>query len=92
MPSGVSFSPEKEQIDVPLLIRVPGGEGWLLVGGGPLISPAKLTAELASKTAATTPFTIAFITHSFIRFARDSFRIEEATHAPGTERSGQVCR
>jgi hypothetical protein len=43
------------KIEAPLLIRVPGGDGWLLVGGGPLISPAKLTAELASNAAANTP-------------------------------------
>jgi hypothetical protein len=43
----VSFSPENEQIDTPLLILVPGAEGWLVGGGGPLISPADASVDAA---------------------------------------------
>ena len=50
-PSGVSFNPEKEQIETPLLMRVPGGDGWLLDGGGPVISPANAMDEPASAAA-----------------------------------------
>ena len=45
IPSGVSLRPENEQIEAPLLNRVPGGDGWFDVGGGPLISPAAATVD-----------------------------------------------
>jgi hypothetical protein len=45
-PSGVSFSPEKEQSELPLLMLVPGGEGTFPVGGGPRISPASTGAVM----------------------------------------------
>jgi hypothetical protein len=49
-PSGVSFRPEKEQRDNPLLME--GASGRLPVGGGPLISPATAVVEIASSPAA----------------------------------------
>jgi 4-hydroxybenzoate polyprenyltransferase len=38
---------------LPLLMLVPGGEGWLTGGGGPLISPATATVDPTSRFAAT---------------------------------------
>ena len=63
IPCGVSFSPENEQIDTPLLIRVPGGDGWLVVGGGPVISPANDTLDPVSAAA---PIAIARIVERLI--------------------------
>jgi hypothetical protein len=45
-PSGVSFSPENEQSELPLLMLLFGGEGVFPVGGGPLISPANTGAAV----------------------------------------------
>jgi hypothetical protein len=42
----VSFSPEKEHKELPLLTLVPGGDGTFPDGGGPLISPAKTGAAM----------------------------------------------
>lgn len=43
-PSGVSFNPEKEHSEFPLLTLVPGKDEVFPAGGGPLISPANAGA------------------------------------------------
>jgi hypothetical protein len=62
MPSGVSFSPENEQIDSPLLMRP--AVFWLLsVGGGPVISPASAADEA---TSAARPIEVAIVLKRFV--------------------------